>query len=190
MKANADRDAEIIRLHHAERWPPGTIARELGVHASVVRRVLGQAGQVAESVAARPSMVEPYLPFIRETLAKHPKLRASRILEMVRGRGYKGQQSRFHEIIAELRPRPKAEAYLRLSTLPGEQWQVDWAHFGKLRVGRGRAPADGLRAGAELVAARVRALLRRCTHAQISRWPRASLRSARRRAAGAAVRQP
>jgi transposase len=140
MKANADRDAEIIRLHHAERWPPGTIARELGVHASVVRRVLGQAGQVAESVAARPSMVEPYLPFIRETLAKHPKLRASRILEMVRGRGYKGQQSRFHEIIAELRPRPKAEAYLRLSTLPGEQWQVDWAHFGKLRVGRAERP--------------------------------------------------
>lgn len=42
---------------------------------------------------------------------------ASRILEMVRGRGYKGQQSRFREIIAE--PRPKAGAYLRLSTLPG-----------------------------------------------------------------------
>lgn len=81
MKANADRDAEMIRLHHAERWPPGTIARELGVHASVVRRVLGQAGQVAESVAARPSMVEPYLPFIRETLAKHPKLRAGPILD-------------------------------------------------------------------------------------------------------------
>jgi len=140
MKAHADRDAEIVRLHHAERWPPGTIARELGVHASVVRRVLGQAGQVAETQAARPLMVEPYLPFIRETLARYPKLRASRIWEMVRARGYKGQQSRFREIIAELRPRPKAEAYLRLSTLPGEQGQVDWAHFGKLRVGRAERP--------------------------------------------------
>jgi len=67
-------------------------------------------------------------------LAKYPRLRASRIWEMVRARGYKGQQSRFREIVAEIRPRPKAEAYLRLTTLPGEQGQVDWAHFGKLRV--------------------------------------------------------
>src|SRR5262249_37561261 len=29
-----------------------------------------------------------------------------------------------------------AEAYLRLRTLPGEQAQVDWGHFGKIRIGR------------------------------------------------------
>ena len=29
-----------------------------------------------------------------------------------------------------------AEAYLRLKTLPGEQAQVDWAHFGAVRIGR------------------------------------------------------
>jgi hypothetical protein len=34
------------------------------------------------------------------------------------------------------RPRPVAEAYLRLRTLPGEQAQVDWGYFGKLRIGR------------------------------------------------------
>ena len=28
------------------------------------------------------------------------------------------------------------EAYLRLKTLPGDQAQVDWAHFGKVRIGR------------------------------------------------------
>ena len=38
------------------------------------------------------------------------------------------------------RPRPAAEAYLRLRTLPGEQGQVDWAHFGRLRVGRAERP--------------------------------------------------
>jgi hypothetical protein len=31
-----------------------------------------------------------------------------------------------------------AEAYLRLRTLPGEQAQVDWAHFGNLTIGRAR----------------------------------------------------
>ena len=29
-----------------------------------------------------------------------------------------------------------AEAYLRLKTLPGEQAQVDWGHFGKVKIGR------------------------------------------------------
>ncbi|MGD0107715.1 MAG: IS21 family transposase [Rhodopila sp.] len=38
------------------------------------------------------------------------------------------------------RPRPQAEAYLRLRTLPGEQAQCDWAHFGHLMIGRARRP--------------------------------------------------
>jgi transposase len=53
----------------------------------------------------------------------------------VQARGYTGQCSRFREIIAAIRPRPKAEAFLRLSTLPGEQGQVDWGHFRKIRIG-------------------------------------------------------
>ena len=43
-------------------------------------------------------------------------------------------------IIAHHRPRPPAEAYLRLRTLPGEQAQVDWGHFGHLTIGRARRP--------------------------------------------------
>jgi hypothetical protein len=39
-------------------------------------------------------------------------------------------------MVAPYRPRPVAEAYLRVKTLPGEQAQVDWGHFGKLTVGR------------------------------------------------------
>jgi transposase len=42
--------------------------------------------------------------------------------------------------VALYRPRPSAEAYLRLRTLPGEQSQVDWAHFGRLAVGRALRP--------------------------------------------------
>lgn len=136
MKTRPETEAEIVRLHHAEGWPIGTIGRELGVHTSVVTRVLGQAGVVQAVTMPRPSKVDPYLPFMRETLEKYPKLRASRLLQMVQARGYTGQCSRFREIVAAIRPRPKAEAYLRLSTLPGEQGQVDWAHFGKIRIGK------------------------------------------------------
>jgi hypothetical protein len=41
------------------------------------------------------------------------------------------------------RPRRKAEAYLRLRTLPGEQAQIDWAQFGHLAIGKARRPLTG-----------------------------------------------
>jgi transposase len=37
--------------------------------------------------------------------------------------------------VGSVRPAAKAEAFLKLSTLPGEQAQVDWGHFGEIQVG-------------------------------------------------------
>jgi transposase len=133
-------EAEILRLHHTEHWPIGTIATQLRVHHSTVRRVLAQAGVPSAQKTARPSIVEPYLAFIVETLAKFPTLRASRLYQMVRERSYPGAPDHFRTIVSRLRPRPAGEAYLRLRTLPGEQAQVDWAHFGKLTIGRAVRP--------------------------------------------------
>jgi len=58
----------------------------------------------------------------------------------VRERGYVGCSHHFRHMVARHRPRPAAQAYLRLRTLPGEQAQVDWAHFGKMAVGRAQRP--------------------------------------------------
>jgi transposase len=95
---------------------------------------------VVVKTALRASIVAPYLAFIVETLAKYPTLRASRLHTMVRERGYTGAPDHFRAIVARLRPRPAAEAYLRLRTLPGEQAQADWAFFGKLTIGRAVRP--------------------------------------------------
>lgn len=133
-------EAKILRYHHVEQWPVGTIARQVGVHHDTVERVLRQAGLPVIKKIDRPSMVEPFLPFITTTLEEFPLLQASRLFQMVRARGYQGQPDHFRHIIARVRPRPPAEAYLRLRTLPGEQGQVDWAHFGKLTIGRAQRP--------------------------------------------------
>ena len=131
-------EAKILRYHHAEKWRIGTIATQLGVHRTTVQRVLAQAGLPARIAQPRPSAVDPYLPFIRETLEKFPTLTASRLHVMVCERGYPGGPDHFRHLVALHRPRPKAEAYLRLRTLPGEQAQVDWGHFGHLTLGRAR----------------------------------------------------
>src|SRR5580704_6272425 len=133
---SAEESTAILRLHHAEEWPVGTIAAQLGRHHDTVERVLAQSGLPVTKPSARVRLVDPYLPFIQETLAKYPRLRASRLWSMVKQRGYKGSKSAFRAITSRLRPRPHAEAYLRRSVLAGQEGQVDWAHFGKLTVGR------------------------------------------------------
>ncbi len=140
MATPPDIEAQILRYHHAEKWLVGTIARQLHVHHGVVRRVLAQAGLPRLGPSPRPSQVDAYLPFIRQTLDTFPTLTASRLYAMVRERGYRGRPDHFRHLIACHRPRPKAEAYLRLRSLPGEQAQVDWGHFGHLAIGRARRP--------------------------------------------------
>ena len=66
----------------------------------------------------------------------YPRLTASRLYQMARERRHRGSQSHFHRLVARERPRPVAEGYLHLKTLPGERTQVDWAHFGTVRIGR------------------------------------------------------
>jgi transposase len=122
----ADLSAKILRLYKAERWRVGTIARQLHVHHDTVRRVLAQAGEPAPASPLRPSRVDPYRAFILQTLAKFPMLTAARLFAMVHERGYRGSPEHFRHVIAGMRPRPAAEAFLRLRTLPGEQAQVDW----------------------------------------------------------------
>jgi transposase len=132
--------AEIVRLYHAEHWRIGTIAVQLGVHHSSVRRVLSAAGIALPAISPRHSALDPYVPFITETLEHYPTLSAARVYEMVAERGYAGSPHHFRHRMARYRPRRVSEAYLRLRTLPGEQSQVDWAHFGKLTIGRAQRP--------------------------------------------------
>jgi transposase len=139
MVTPPDIEAQILRFYHAEKWKMGTIARQLHIHHSVVQRVLAQSG-LPRAGPPRPSKIDAYLPFIRQTLEAFPALTASRLYVMAYERGYRGGPDHFRHLIACHRPRPKAEAYLRLRTLPGEQAQIDWAHFGHLEVGQARRP--------------------------------------------------
>jgi transposase len=81
--------------------------------------------------APRPSQLDAFKPFIMETLAKHPDISAVCLLSMIRARGYQGvSRSHVRRLVKKLRPFRPGEAFLKLSMLPAEQAQVDWAHFG------------------------------------------------------------
>src|SRR5690606_1198036 len=140
MTISKETEAKILRYYFVEKWKVGTISQQLGVHHSTVDRVLAHAGLPKVERAQRASIIDPYLPFIIETLAEFPTLTAARLFEMAKQRGYPGGPSQFRERISQLRPRKQPEAYLRLKTLPGEQAQVDWGHFGHIQIGKAQRP--------------------------------------------------
>lgn len=128
--------ALIRQLFYAEHWKIGTIASELNVHPDAVRHAV-EVDQFSRAQTLRPCLTDPYLEFIRQTLERYPRLCATRIYQMVRERGYAGSVVQLRRVVARLRP-ARQEAFLRLRTFPGEQAQVDWAHFGEVAVGRAR----------------------------------------------------
>ena len=139
MPVTPELRADILRYRLVELWRTGTIAAQLHVHHGTVERIVRQEGLPRVGVV-RSSNIDPYLPFILQTLTKFPDLRASRLYAMVKVRGYQGGPDHFRHLISYHRPRPVPEAYLRLVTLIGEQGQIDWAHFGYLQVGQAKRP--------------------------------------------------
>ena len=137
MTVSESVEAEIRRLFFAEHWPVGTIAQQLDVHEDVVKRVAGLLSP-RRVLPSAPSLVTPYAGFIGEVLAQFPTLRSTRIYDMVHARGFDGSVRSIRAHVAGVRPKPKHEAFLRLSPLIGEQSQVDWAHAGTIDVEGGK----------------------------------------------------
>jgi transposase len=141
MTVSTEVETDIRRLFFAEHWKIGTIAAQLHVHPDVVRRVAGLTSikRVLPSLAA-PLLLEPFVPIVQETLQRYPSLRATRLFDMLRARGYEGSLRTLRRRVRALRPTRRVEAFTHIETLPGEQAQVDWAHVGTLHVPGGQRP--------------------------------------------------
>ena len=127
---------QIRRYFYAEHWKIGTIALQLGLHADTVRHAI-EVESFHRTEQLRSSILDPYLEFMRQTLDQYPRLRATRVHQMIRDRGYTGSVAHLRRAVARLRPR-RTEAFLRLQTFPADQAQADWAHFGHVMVGRAK----------------------------------------------------
>jgi transposase len=135
MVIRGEVEVEILRLHYVEKWPVATIAGHLHVHHDVVTRVLTTDG-APPARPQRAARIDAYLPFILDSLRRYPGLLSSRLYQMCRERGYRGSGDHFRHMLARHRPPRRVEAFLRTTPLPGEHGQVDWAHFGTIKIGR------------------------------------------------------
>ena len=95
--------ARIRHLFHAEHWKIGTIAAELRLHPDTVRAAL-ETDRFRSQPRLRDRLTDPYLDFLRQTLQQYPRLRATRLFQMIRSRGYPGSVTQLRRVVAELRP--------------------------------------------------------------------------------------
>lgn len=104
MAIPAELKAQIIYFYRIEKWRMQTIARHLAIHHNSVKRVLTHAGVPANEAVQRRSKIDPFLPFIRDTLATFPTLAASQLYVRVCERGYQGSSDHFRHLIGIQRP--------------------------------------------------------------------------------------
>jgi len=132
---NAEIQAEIRRMFHVEHMKVHAISRSLQISRDVVRRVLNIQRFNPDRRCERPSKLNPFLPLIEEIVSKHPRITATRLCTLLKERGFSGSVNIVRVALREgLRPKPK-RAYQVLNSFPGEQAQVDWGSFGKIKIG-------------------------------------------------------
>ena len=90
MTISEEQRTRILSLFYAEHWKVGTIASELGLHPDTVSSAIGTDTFVSRGPRARSSKLEPYTDLIELTLKLHPRLRATRLYDMLTPRGFEG----------------------------------------------------------------------------------------------------
>jgi len=124
--------AEILRLHHAEKISRRQIADLLSIDRKTAAAVIDR-GRVVTKVrqrSPRTSILEPYYGLIDRLLEDAPIRSAVNILQRLRDAGYQGGITILRDRLREIRPADPGEAFLDLDFAPGEAAQVDWGEFG------------------------------------------------------------
>ncbi|MCB9656005.1 MAG: IS21 family transposase, partial [Sandaracinaceae bacterium] len=134
MTISSEQRATIRRLFYAEHWKVGTIAAEMELAADTVKRAILTDAFVSNGANARSTLLDPYKPMVAMTLEQYPRLRATRLYDMLVARGFLGSVRQVRRYVSKVRPPRGRKAYLRTRTMPGEFGQVDWGSFGKVSV--------------------------------------------------------
>lgn len=124
-------DVVMILDLHRQGLSVSAIARELGIDRKTVRKYIarGLEPPVYGPREPRARLIDPYVGYLRDRVVAYPGLSARRLLREIRERGYQGGYTAVTETVRDLRPPAQAGFEVRFETPPGEQAQVDFAHF-------------------------------------------------------------
>lgn len=128
----------LLREYLQDGWSKSDLARKFGVSRRVIYYWIGS-GQLdreldeqAVRYTPRPPVgckIDAFTGIIQTRLEAFPKLSSVRLFDEIREAGYEGGYTQVKEYVRRVRPRPEVEPVIRFETPPGQQAQVDFAHF-------------------------------------------------------------
>jgi len=123
----------IHRLTHEQKLSPRQIARELHVSRDTIRKYLRNPSPPKTIRSPRSSKLDSFKPVIRELMEQWPTASSVVVEQRLKSLGYTGSNSILKQYMATLRKvRNPPRAYVRIESLPGECFQIDWGHFDNL----------------------------------------------------------
>lgn len=104
------------------------IARSTGLHRLTIKKYLENGDMPGYRRIERASILEPYKPIIQALFEEDDYL-ATKIEELIRSHGYKGEYDTVRRYVKTLKEARDRVAYIRFETIPGQQAQVDFGEF-------------------------------------------------------------
>ncbi len=130
------RDVFEIHQLRAQGFSVRAIARQLQLNRETVAKYLADPDPVVKKRRPKKSKLDPYLDMIREMVEQYPEVKAPLVLQRIKERGFDGEITIVRGLLRNLRGQlGSRQPYIRFESEPGEQFQVDWAHFHSLPYG-------------------------------------------------------
>ena len=124
-------DVVMILDLHRQGLSVSAIARQSGFDRKTVRRYIehGLEAPAYGPRAPRPTVLDPFVAYLRERVKAYPGLTGARLLRELKQLGYAGGYTAVTDFLRDVRPAPTQPFEVRFETAPGEQGQVDFAQF-------------------------------------------------------------
>lgn len=113
-----------------------SIARVLGIGRNTVTRYLNDPNRTLIKRIKPVSKLDPFKEMIKAFLEKDQRVASTVIYRKIKAMGYEGKTTILRDYLKGIRGQLKhKQAYIRFESKPGEQIQIDWAHFGSIPYG-------------------------------------------------------
>ena len=120
----------ILDLHR-QGLSVSAIARQCGIDRKTIRKYIekGLEAPVYPVRTPRATVIDPFTTYLTERVRAFPGLTAQRLFRDIKDRGYEGGYTAVKVFLRTVRPTPEKGFEVRFETAPGDQGQVDFAHF-------------------------------------------------------------
>jgi transposase len=125
---------EIHRLNNMQ-FSIRQIAKQLGLDRETVKKYIDQPDITCQKRPGRGSKLDPYRDLIQQMVNDYPQIKAPVVLQHIRVKGFAGEITIVRDYLKQIR-QDKKQAFIRFESRPGEQFPIDWGHFGSLAYGK------------------------------------------------------